>query len=475
LDERIVIGRLYAGDHRRDTGGVTLIAMAALDAVPRIDPPGMAAFIHEVLAPPRTVVIRDLYRGDPIAAIRTAADAIAAWGDVRFHVEVAYTERTARHGEPQRESLESFLGRPHDDPATRQLVIVEQPTPAEIRSAFTPPEYVAAVGAWPKHIASHIFVAHAGQFAHMHYHLDGSPVLLTQVFGRKWVWLVPPEHGQRLDPRISGNGHWSSLFIENLSGDEKRALALAIGGHECVLEPGDTLVIPSAWWHYVDYLDTGMSFNIHVALNQEQRALRQIAERLPARHLHYWQGITQLFGIGREPTAGQRAKLDRVVASFAAAQSGRDAVSDFGDRLVDLYREASPDGYRRILHRNDLERARPVDELADAEQDPVEWRPDVAVVLAPGIELGRLIARSQEAMLVLNNGQPSWRIETTGSPEPAAAVLEILSEHGGPIEMADLVARLAWPAEDVIPILDELTEIGILVPATLREARRRAD
>jgi hypothetical protein len=143
--------------------------------------------------------------------------------------------------------------------------------------------------------------------------------------------------------------------------------------------------------------------------------------------------------------------------------------------VVDLYHEASPDGYRRILHRNDLERARPVDELADAEQDPVEWRPDVAVVLAPGIELGRLVARSQEAMLVLNNGQPSWRIETTGSPEPAAAVLEILSEHGGPIEMADLIARLAWPAEDVIPILDELTEIGILMPATLREARRRAD
>lgn len=45
-----------------------------------------------------------------------------------------------------------------------------------------------------------------------------------------------------------------------------------IQGYECILEPGDTIFIPSRWWHFIEYSTAGISLT-----------LRAMPETWPAR------------------------------------------------------------------------------------------------------------------------------------------------------------------------------------------------
>jgi hypothetical protein len=311
----------------------------------------------------------------------------------------------------------------------------------------------------------------------MHYDLDGRAVLLTQVFGRKRVWVVSPANGQRLDPMVEPIGHWSSLFIENLSPEAKLELAHSIGAFDTVLEPGDTIFIPTGWWHYVDYIETGMSFNIRIGRTPRQRALFAVAERLLPRHMHYWQGIAQLFATGRAPSADECAALDRLLGAFARAAGGDpERVAEFGSQLVELYRHAQPTGYRDILHRNDLARSAPIEALAAPPPDPgvalprppAAWSDHHRVALAPRIEIAQSLGR--EELILLQDGEPSWRIGADSMPESFALVRRLFAQVSTgpePVAVAELARRLACDPEQLIDLLDELSETGALVAAEM--------
>lgn len=448
-----------------------------LDNVPRIDPPGDDDFVAQVLAPATPVVIRGLYRHDRIAAVRTREDAVEAWGKLSVPVQLEYTTRHMIRGLPAQMdvmSLARFLARSPDDPDTSKLVVAEQPMPAPMRAWFEPPRCATLAGATLDDMECKIFVAHSGHYAHMHYDLDGRAVLLTQVFGRKRVWVVSPERGQRLDPMTELAGHWSSLFIENLSLEDKLALARSVGAHDTILEPGDTIFIPTAWWHYVDYVDPGMSFNIRLGRTPPQQALFAIAKRLLPRHTHYWQGIAQLFATGRTPTAGELDALDGLLEAFAAAGRGDPAdVARFGERVVDLYRRALPAGYRDVFHANDLVRATAVDALAEAAPDPraatevpAGWSPTASVALGRGIEVASTLGRGGEELIVLAEGLPSWRVGAESMPEAYAlvrAILTVLAAEAAPLPVAELAQRVGANVAELLEILDELGETGAVV------------
>ncbi|CVK93522.1 uncharacterized protein FMAN_02908 [Fusarium mangiferae] len=107
-------------------------------------------------------------------------------------------------------------------------------------------------------------------------HTDGYHNLLCQVVGTKYIRLYPPRAAYAMQPRVSEHGvdmsNTSRLDVGVLEGwDEKpkdmngedvqkmRKQLEGIEYWECILKPGDTLVIPIGWWHYVRSLSVSFS------------------------------------------------------------------------------------------------------------------------------------------------------------------------------------------------------------------------
>ncbi|KAL7933661.1 WD40 repeat-like protein [Trichoderma chlorosporum] len=107
-------------------------------------------------------------------------------------------------------------------------------------------------------------------------HTDGYHNLLCQVVGTKYVRLYSPEETKRLRPRGMEHGvdmsNTSELDIGVLEGwddednedgvkewDSIRKELKDVPYWEAILGPGDTLVIPIGWWHYVRSLSISFS------------------------------------------------------------------------------------------------------------------------------------------------------------------------------------------------------------------------
>lgn len=106
-------------------------------------------------------------------------------------------------------------------------------------------------------------------------HTDGYHNLLCQVVGTKYVRLYSPDETERLRPRGMEHGvdmsNTSELDVGILQGwDEDgdgdvhdwesiRKELKNVPYWETILRPGDTLVIPIGWWHYVRSLSISFS------------------------------------------------------------------------------------------------------------------------------------------------------------------------------------------------------------------------
>ncbi|MCG2613269.1 cupin-like domain-containing protein [Terrimonas sp. NA20] len=101
-----------------------------------------------------------------------------------------------------------------------------------------------------------MFFGGAGSSVRLHYDIDRSHVFLTQFEGRKKVWLFAPDQSDLLY-RLPFNFHG---IVDLRHPDFEKFPALRYAeGYECILEPGDTLFIPSGYWHYIQYVTHGYS------------------------------------------------------------------------------------------------------------------------------------------------------------------------------------------------------------------------
>ena len=101
-----------------------------------------------------------------------------------------------------------------------------------------------------------MFFGAKGIKVRIHQDMDFSNVMLTQFYGRKKVVLVAPKYS-RLLYKLPFNTH-SLINLDNP--DLKKYPGLKyIETYECVLEPGDSVFMPSGYWHYITYLDGGFS------------------------------------------------------------------------------------------------------------------------------------------------------------------------------------------------------------------------
>lgn len=109
-----------------------------------------------------------------------------------------------------------------------------------------------------------------------HIDIDMSHVFITQFQGIKRIWLFPWEQSDIMY-KLPYNFH-SLAQIRNPDYRKYPAL-LYLNGYEAVIHPGETLYIPSGWWHYIQYDTEGYSISVRA---------------LPSSPLEKWRGFKNL-------------------------------------------------------------------------------------------------------------------------------------------------------------------------------------
>jgi hypothetical protein len=211
----------------------------------------------------RPVVLRGLFEGQPVDAIRAPEAARAQLGDTRVRVVEEYLSSHRRSGTlfrptPGRDTtLAAFL----DDIARASspgLVCTEQPLPDPLRALFEPPPHCAFGYREKVAVRALLYLAGRGSVANVHFDADLNHVLLHQVFGRKRVLLFPPSAAAPFEPVLNVG----TVSLLELDDAERSALVARLGGSVWEVDPGETLYMPPLYWHHVEYLDTSMSFGL---------------------------------------------------------------------------------------------------------------------------------------------------------------------------------------------------------------------
>jgi len=107
-------------------------------------------------------------------------------------------------------------------------------------------------------LKSYKFMFFGGQNStvNLHYDMDCSHVFLTQFQTRKKIILFPHEEGVHLYHHpFTVQSHVNPLAPDY---EKYPALEKAVG-YETTFGHGETVFIPSLWWHYIKYVDGGFS------------------------------------------------------------------------------------------------------------------------------------------------------------------------------------------------------------------------
>jgi hypothetical protein len=121
-----------------------------------------------------------------------------------------------------------------------------------------------------------MFFGGKGSITRNHVDIDMSHVFITQFQGIKRIWLFPWEQSD-LMYKLPYNFH-SITNIKEPDYEEFPGLKY-LNGYEAVIKPGETLYIPSGWWHYIQYETEGYSISIRA---------------LPSSLLEKWRGFKNL-------------------------------------------------------------------------------------------------------------------------------------------------------------------------------------
>jgi len=121
-----------------------------------------------------------------------------------------------------------------------------------------------------------MFFGGEGSITRNHIDIDMSHVFITQFQGIKRIWLFPWKQSD-LMYKLPYNFH----SLPNIKDPDYREFPalLYLDGYEAVLKPGETLYIPSGWWHYIQYETEGYSVSVRA---------------LPSSLLEKWRGFKNM-------------------------------------------------------------------------------------------------------------------------------------------------------------------------------------
>lgn len=253
--------------------------------IPRISMPSKDAFIREYIEKRQPAIITDMFKGQPIEQLHTMEEASRAFGDVKIAVRPQYVsvEPDDLENKPGIMTLKQYWEHITQFP-TSHLLCTEYDIPAKISTTFTFPDLCFEPGMGEEEVFglpkkygdldlfSNVFIAQRGNVAHLHFDGDQREVFLCQVFGRKAVILFEPIDGLHLKPfelKLPHSGH----YLNRMDDESKDRLLEEANGYSAILHPGETVYIPNLTWHYLEYIDDAMSFNIRFKRNSLNRFL----------------------------------------------------------------------------------------------------------------------------------------------------------------------------------------------------------
>ena len=214
--------------------------------------------MDECLAPQLPVLLPDVTAGWGARAW-TWESLVESFGEIPIDV----CEGRTRAARPDHDYRPLVVSRPFGevvacilDPATGNDVYVtannkalEGPLAGMLRDVGEAPSYLDPA----RNAVSSIWMGPAGARTPLHH--DTSSILLCQFLGRKRIRLAPPEEIEIAD---LGEGFWGGVDLDDPAALEAAGLAdMAV--REVVVCPGETLLIPSGWWHQVLSVEPGIS------------------------------------------------------------------------------------------------------------------------------------------------------------------------------------------------------------------------
>lgn len=148
----------------------------------------------------------------------------------------------------------------------------------------------------------YLFFGGKGSKVNLHYDIDCSHVFHTQFQTRKKVHLFPYEQGKFLyhEPFTVK----SQMNLEHPDYKKYPAFKQA-EGYETTLEHGETLFMPSCFWHHMDYVEPGFGLALR-AYDTPLKAVRGVLNL--ATHFVVDKGMNRLLGQRWHNWKGQRAK-----------------------------------------------------------------------------------------------------------------------------------------------------------------------
>jgi len=134
-----------------------------------------------------------------------------------------------------------------------------------------------------------LFAGGKGSVTHVHFDMDLSDVMQTQFIGKKRVLLFPFEQQHNIYRRpfevmslVDFTGYYEASFSEKL---ERFPALKNAEGVEAIIEHGDTLYMPSKWWHHMEYLETGIGLSLRSWQNNLKGKLNGLYHIFLMRHI----------------------------------------------------------------------------------------------------------------------------------------------------------------------------------------------
>lgn len=313
----------------------------ALHEIERIRMPEKDVFLREYVFKRRPVIITDLFADEPIRQVQDMSDAERAFGHVKLRIQPEYASAFVAQSHREQVMTFSEYWRFMRNEPNAKLLCTEYEVPARIMTMYTLPSLCEADDMLDAEILnlprtsghhdllSNMFLANAGNCAHLHYDGDHRQVILYQVFGRKEVLLFQPDKGHLLK-LLEGRPGFSGVFLEHMSEQEKREFVDRLDGYRAMLYPGEAIYMPMLIWHFLDYTDDALSINVRFGRNRFGRFfcvdnfhrdyyIQNFASKLADRErceTRYKDLIDEAIAEYIKPAADIRAKASAVRATF---------------------------------------------------------------------------------------------------------------------------------------------------------------